>query len=150
MPSQAGGKAWTKREEPQEFALNVPGEVRPPACPPAHSPWLIGSESPTQQGSKKQKLTLGGPQADRSAQGRREAAGPKKGEDQTGQEAGLGSRTSRAEDPQGTSGCGLGFREKQKGLRIPRGETQRGEGMSFRTEETGRRRNRKMRGFSSV
>lgn len=128
MPSQAGGKAWAKREEPQVFALNMcPGKsARQPACPPAHSPWLIGSESPTQQGSKEQKLPLGGPQADRSARDRREAAGPKKGEDQTGQEAELGSRTSRAEDPQGTLGCGLGFGEKQKGLRIPGKNPKRG------------------------
>lgn len=68
MPGQAGEKAWARLEEPQVFALNMcPGKS---ACLPAHLltlAWLIGSESPTQQGSKKQKLPLGGPQADGQA-----------------------------------------------------------------------------------
>lgn len=64
----------------------------------------------------------------------RAAAGLKKGEDQIGHDLGweAGLRI-----PQGTLGCGPGFREKQRELRIP-GETpgklQRKEGMSCQTK----------------
>ncbi|EPQ09178.1 Gap junction beta-4 protein [Myotis brandtii] len=64
MPSQAGEGVGQEQRATGVCSEYVPGEVRQPACPPAHSPWLIGSESPTQQGSKEQKLPLGGPQAD--------------------------------------------------------------------------------------
>lgn len=69
MPSQAGEGVGPEKRATGVCSEYVPGEVRQPACPPAHSPWLIGSESPTQQGSKEQKLPLGGPQADGPAQG---------------------------------------------------------------------------------
>lgn len=68
MPSQAREEAWARREEPQVFALNMcPGKSNLLPAHPITLAWLIGPESPTQQGSEEQKLPPGGPEADGQA-----------------------------------------------------------------------------------
>lgn len=100
MPIQAGEKAWARGEGPQVFALNVCPEKS--ARLPTRSltlPWLIGSESSTQQRSEEQKLPPGGPQADRQAQGPESLLDLRKVRTKLGRRPGWEAGTRWAEDP---------------------------------------------------
>lgn len=90
-----------------------------PGSPPTHLPahlvtlaWLIGLESSTQQGSKEQKLPPGGLRTDGQTDqpgDRRAAARPRKGEDQVGQETGLGGRHQTGQGSPGNLGLWAGL-----------------------------------------
>lgn len=92
MPSQAE-KAWARRKEPQVFALNMcPGKS---ASLPAHPLTLLGSlaqKAPPSRAVKNKSCLWEALRQTGQPRDWREASGPKKGEDQIGQEAGLGSR----------------------------------------------------------
>lgn len=127
----------------------VPGEVRLPAHP-LSPPWLIGSESSTQQRSEEQKLPPGGPQADRQAQGPESLLDLRKVRTKLGRRPGWEAGTRWAEDPRGTwpAGWAPGRNRGDRGsLEKPQGSPKKGQGRPTRPkggqrtrEETRKRR----------